>query len=351
MAVPTVATLDPVQGHTGGRTMIDLAGTNFRLPTIPPSGETDGVLLETVEVLFGTELSPLVQVLSDDRLLVTAPINDAGSVAITVRNVDDLGVPIPGESVVLASGYEFLTPKLFTDPKNSSELTRLVMTLIQEMRRQIVGEVSLATHTDYDAATNAELHVVELSTLPGLILIGPDLEENRFYSLNEQPEFEVTPGDPDTEFVETEVPYTVDVTFDIVGFSNNPMEMINLQHAATIFFKKNKVLRMDMDADDLSKGRVEYEIDLTPDGDLKRTGQPNNSNIMSFSGKMVVRGFDIDQTAGIDSGADIAGVPKNEIINRGFTSDETDGVELDPVEQIGISSPLVVRSIKSTGGC
>ena len=154
------------------------------------------------------------------------------------------------------------------------------------------------------------------------------------------------------EFVETEVPYTVDVEFDIIGFSNNPMEMINLQHAATVFFKKNKELLMDLDSTDPSVGRAKYEMDLTTDGDFKRTGQPNNSNLMSFSGRMVIRGFDVDVTAGIDSGGDIAGVPKNEVINRGFTSDEDTGVELDPPEQIGINSdPLVVRSIKSPGGC
>lgn len=327
--------------------MIDLAGTNFRLPDIPPSGETDGILLQTVEVLFGTEPAPNVQVLSADRILVTAPVHDAGAVQITVRNLDNSGDPIAGEEVIQSSAFTFLVPKLFTDNDNISELARLVRLLIVDMRRQIVPEVAISTHTDYDEGTNTELHVAELSALPGLALIGPDLEENRFFSLNETPEFDVTPGDPDTEFVETEVPYTVDVAFDIIGFSNNAMEIINLQHAATVYFKKNKFFVMDKDRDDPSLGKVRYEMEL--ETDFKRNGQPSNSNIISFGGRMVIRGFDIDQTAGIDSGGSIAGIPKNEIINRGFTSDEDTGVQLDEIEQVSLGSSLIVRSIKSPG--
>jgi len=108
------------------------------------------------------------------------------------------------------------------------------------------------------------------------------------------------------------------------------------------------VLRMDVDRNDAAKGRVAYEMSLTDDGGFSRSGQPNNSNIASFSGRMVIRGFDIEDAPGIDSGGDIAGVPKNEVVDRGFVTTE-DGTDLDRVEQVGLSSTLVVRSIKSPG--
>lgn len=46
-------------------------------------------------------------------------------------------------------------------------------------------------------------------------------------------------------------------------------------------------------------GQVRYEMDLTPDGDLKVTSQPNESNVRSFSGRFVVRGFDLEDLAGV----------------------------------------------------
>lgn len=330
--------------------MVDVSGAGFRLPPVPGPGKTDGVLKPTVEVLFGTEPAELVQVLSDDRLFVSLPIHDAGSVSVTIRNLDDNGDPIVGEEVVAAGAFEFVAPSYFTGEAKESELTRLVRTLVLELRRQVIGSVAIGTHTDYDEATNAELFVAELSSIPGLVLIGPDLSENRFYSSNARGEHDVTPGDPDTEFVETREPYTVDLMFSFVGFSDRVMELLNLQSGVLEFFRRNTTLSMDRDRSDPTKGKVSYELDFAPDGEPKRSGQTNASNLVSFAGRMVIRGFDHDHFVGTEAGGTIGGVPKSEIIQRGFTSHPDTGVELDPTEQIGLSSGLVVRSIKSPGG-
>jgi len=65
-------------------------------------------------------------------------------------------------------------------------------------------------------------------------------------------------------------------------------------------------------------GRVRYELDLTPGGDLKVTSQPNESNVRSFSGAFVIRGFDLE---------DLAGVPDDAVIERGVTVED---VVLEP---------------------
>jgi hypothetical protein len=47
---------------------------------------------------------------------------------------------------------------------------------------------------------------------------------------------------------------------------------------------------MPRDAANALVGRVRYEMDFAPDGDLRVTSQPNESNVRSFSGSFVIRG-------------------------------------------------------------
>jgi hypothetical protein len=49
-------------------------------------------------------------------------------------------------------------------------------------------------------------------------------------------------------------------------------------------------------------------MDIARDGDLKVTSQPNESNVRSFSGRCVVRGFDLE---------DLAGFPGEGVTTRG----------------------------------
>jgi len=238
-------------------------------------------------------------------------------------------------------------PRLTTEPSNASDLQRVIETLILELRRQVVEEVSLSTHTDYDS-DGTRIAVFELAALPGISIVGPFLSENRFYSQNENPVYE--DGD---EYIETEVPYTVDLEFDLFGVSDRAMEMINLMTATIGFFRKNKELRMDRIAADPGVGRVEYEIDFTVGGEPKVSETPpGNSNLHSFSSRMIIRGFDIEDTAGLQLGL-ISGTNalQSQVFRRGGTIGEN-GPTLDPVSQMALSSPPMrsVPVLLPTGG-
>lgn len=307
MAVPTFTSTDPATIHTGGQCLVNIIGTGFRVPPLPPPnlGQIADPVGPGVEVLFGDAASALVMVLSETRLLVRAPpspidvvkANDygEGSVSITIRNLDDDGVPIPGEEVIAPDALTYQRAQLATE----TDLTRLVRTLIRMLRRETIANVSHSTHTDFDADPSDLLNITELAELPGIAILGPTLNENRFYSTNVNP----SADDPlwAGERNVWRVPYTVDVNFTIVGVTDQKQEMLNLLPLVTQFFERNPFIYLQRDPDDASAGSVRYEMDFTADGDLRDVSAPNESNLRAFSGTFVIRGFDVEGVAGFQT--------------------------------------------------
>jgi hypothetical protein len=291
VAAPTIDSLTPATGPTGGRTLVDVLGSGFRLPPPPPAEGPAPPVGPTVAVLVGSRPALDVDVLASDRLTFLTPPGEAGPADVVVQNLDDDGEPIAGEEATAPGAFAYVQPRLAVE----SDLTRLVRTLLRELKRQVHPNVSLTVQTDFDAQTGDELHLTELASLPGLVLVGPELTENRFYSLNSP--LEVAVGDGTA--VRRRVPYTVDLGFTLLGVADHTTELLNLMAATELFFHRNKYLEMDRDAGSPIAGRVRYEMDFTPDGDLRVTSQPNESNVRSFSGSFVVRGFDFEDLAGV----------------------------------------------------
>jgi hypothetical protein len=82
--------------------------------------------------------------------------------------------------------------------------------------------------------------------------------------------------------------------------------------ATQLFFHKNKYLELARDPANASAGAVRYEMDVAHDGGLKTTSTPNESNVRSFSGRFVVRGFDLE---------DLAGFAGESVVERGAVVD------------------------------
>lgn len=295
MPVPSVTSLNPSTGPTGGRTLVDVEGAGFRLPPPPPPSGPTPPPRPTVEVLVGGHEATEVRVRTTDRLTFISPIGDAGPADIVVRNLDDAGDPIAGEESTLAGGFTYRLPPLAAE----SDLARLVRTLLRELKRQVLPNVSLTVQTDFDAQTGDELHIAELASLPALVLVGPELREDRFYSLNQLSEGAGASG----TILRRRVPYTVDLAFTLIGASDHTVELLNLMAATELFFHKNKFLEMPRDPSSALAGRVRYEMDFAPDGDLRVTSQASESNVRSFSGSFVIRGFDLEELAGLPGDA------------------------------------------------
>lgn len=310
--IPAGSTVgDPAEGPTAGRSLVDIWGRNFRKPPDPPSSGPTGSTVsglvvasepQTVSVTFGGAAAERVIFLSPIHLQVITPITPLagtkagnwgeGSVDVVVTNLDDDGDAIPGETVTVADGFTYRHVKL--DATTPSDLLRLVETLIQELKKQVIPEVILTQSTDYDSATGDGLNIVDIAKTPAIVIIGPDLPENRFYSRNDQPE-EVE-GEEVTIYRK---PRTVDLLFDVIGIASDSIkELLNLEALMNEFMDRNPFISMIRDPADLSKGSVSYEFDIQPNGDFRTSKRPSNSNIRVFTGAIMIRGFDIEGFAG-----------------------------------------------------
>jgi hypothetical protein len=319
MPAPTITSLNPSSGPTGGRTLVEVEGTGFRLPPPPPPSGPTPPPKPTVQALVGGREATDVRVRAPERLTFLSPVGDVGPADVVLRNLDDAGAPIPGEEAVLPGGFTYRLPPLTAE----SDLVRLVRTLLRELKRQVLPKVSLTVQTDCDAQTGDELHIAELASLLALVLVGPELREDRFYSLNQLPEVSGAAG----TVLRRRVPYTVDLVFTLIGASDHTVELLNLMAATELFFHRNKFLEMDRDPASALGGRVRYEMDLAPEGDLRVTSQPNASNVRSFSGSFVIRGFDLE---------DLAGVAGDAVAEQTAPVDE---LVIAPPEQLNVPPP------------
>jgi hypothetical protein len=294
----SIVRVTPSSGPTSGNLLVEIFGAGFQLPGFGTANA--GGIRPPVAVRVGPRPARDVRVLAVDRLTCIVPVGDAGAADVVVQNLDANDEPIPGEQAIAPDAFVYQRPSLMVE----ADLTRLVRTLLHELKRQVLDNVVLTIHTDFDASAGVELHLAQIARLPALVLVGPELTEDRFFSLNQLPEVATGPG----EFVQRRVPYTVDLGFAVIGISDHTTELLNLLATTQLFFHRNQYLELDRDPADPGAGRVRYEMAIARDGALKVTSQPNESNVRSFSGRFVVRGFDLE---------DLAGVPDEGVVARG----------------------------------
>lgn len=338
MAVPTFTSVTPSFVHTSGKTAVMIEGTNFRLPVIQADGPTDGASLRSVEVLFGSEPAIEANAVDVSRIEAIAPVSDPATVAITIRNVENDGTPIPGEEVVVPAAFEFRHANLTSERENASDLQRAVRKIIRDLKQQVHPNVALTTDTDYDAPDNVEIHVVEIADKPAIVLIGPSLEENRFYSVNGEQDFnderQLYEGGEDDQFenfVSTYQPFTVDISFEVIVVSDRQMEALNLSHLLMMFFRKNTSFKLDR-SNDPADGEVEFEMAMT--SAPRPASAAGNSNVHSYTSAFTIYGFDIDSTAGLeDASSGVGWVRRQDVFRIGKTAES---VDLDPVESVAV---------------
>jgi hypothetical protein len=297
MALPTITSIQPARGPASGQTLITITGTGMRLPPQPPAGRpTKGGLPQTVEIRIGAQPATRVLVREDATNLggtiatCLTPAGTPGPADLIIQNLDDAGQPIAGEAVLLPSAFIYERTALSTE----SSLTRLVRTLLRAFKAQVIENVNLTVHTDFDASPEEGVHLAAVARLPALVLAGPELRQSRMYSINQQPVRELRDG-----LALHRVPYTVDVGFTLIGMTDRTAELLNLMSLCTLFLHKNKHLLVAREPDAPEAGHVAYEMDFAPGGQFQVRSQASESNVRHFVGELVIRGFDIDEPDGI----------------------------------------------------
>ncbi len=176
MAAPTITSISPVQTLTAGNSLITIRGTNFRVPTSLP------VLGPTMQVSFGSSAAVDVSVLASDLVVAICPARETGSVSVVVKNLDDAGAPITGETATLSNALTYVMPKHTREYEH--DLTRLVRTVLQKMKASLHAEIVRRKHTDATDQASESISILANAKLPSIVVFGPRLAENRFYSTN-----------------------------------------------------------------------------------------------------------------------------------------------------------------------
>lgn len=285
MSTVALLSVSPIVGPTSGGDIVRVRGRGFAHRIDVRFGGVPGDVLN-VRTAGGVSLAD-----------VRTPLRVPGLVDVEVSNLDDAGDPILGESAVLFDAYRFERPRLARE----SDLTRLIRTLLRELKVQVCANVSASVSVDYDDAPEDGLRLVAMATLPSIVVSGPVLRESRFYALSVPDEdIEETPSG--VEIRRRKLPYTVDLAFTITVASERTAELFNLMAAMATFLNRNHWIAMARDPDVPTRGKVRWELEA--DGEF-RTQLEGRDDVRAFTCGLVIRGFDIDEGLPLDVGATV----------------------------------------------
>lgn len=282
MAIPSISSVQPAVGPSSGGDLVRIVGTD---------------VADHVRVFFGDALAMTASVRDEAGLRIVdvrTPAREAGVVDVELQNLDATGVPVPGESIVLASAYRFARPTVARE----ADLTRVIRQLLRELKRQVLANVSATVSVDYDDTVIDGLNVIAMAKVPSLVLSGPTLRPNRFYSAN-VPHEDVVGGVSGPELVRRKPPYTVDLVFTLTAASERTVELFNLMAAVATFLNRNRWLELARNPAYASRDVVRWEMDA--DGEF-RTQLAGKDDVRAFSCGFVVRGFDVDEGLPLDLG-------------------------------------------------
>lgn len=222
---------------------------------------------------------------------VSTPTHEPGVVDVELQNLDATGHPIPGERAVLPLAYRFERPAIARE----ADLTRVIRQLLHELKRQVVANVTTSVSVDYDDTTDGQ-SIIAMAKLPSLVLTGPTLRQNRFYSANE-PHYDVVGTLAGLQAVRRKPPLTVDLVFGLIVGSSRTAELFNLMGSVATFLNRNRWLELPRNPSAPDRGAVRWELEA--DGDF-RTQLASRDDLRVFTCGFVVRGFDVDEGLPLD---------------------------------------------------
>jgi hypothetical protein len=285
MAKPTLTSISPASGPSSGGDLVTL----------------QGAFASRIAVRFGDAPAIVISVRDEGGVSIAqvrTPTHAEAPVDVTLSHVDAAGNPVVGESIALAGAYRFLRPRIVRE----ADLTRLIRTLLRELKRQVIENVSLSVAVDFDDAPLDGLDVTAIAKLPSLVMSGPRIKENRFYSTNTLEE-EIVAGANGPEIRRRRPPFTVDLEFALTGASDRAVELLNMMTAVAVFLDRNRWLSMDRDPADPTGGAVRWEMDAS--GELQ-TNLEGKDDVRAFTWGLVIRGFDVDEGLPLDIGKAVA---------------------------------------------
>jgi len=309
MAVPTITAVSPQTGAPTGGQLAQITGTGFRLPT-PPGPEIPApVAPPSVRVAFGGVQSPRVDVISATRLLVAVPkrsmpIGTDGQttlgevvVDVTVENIDDVGALIPGETATSSAAYTYVRPGVAYDSGPYS-VTRVTALLIDLLRSEVLANTVLETSTDYDPNTGTAQ--IEVQKTPQLILTGPSLTFNAFFTFRGA--YPVPGLNPGETFLKRRH-RVVDLEYEIIGVTNSTVELNNLIELLEVVVDRNVSLQFECTPGQGDFIPLELRWEVDPRYERQGASPGLISDLRVFRSTVEVVGLPLTEIAGVDRDA------------------------------------------------
>lgn len=292
---PTVTTISPAVGFTAGGSLIEIAGTDFRLPTPAPSSGSGPVPVPppSVRVTFGGVEARRVGVVSSTRLLVLIPEHDQGVFDVVVENLDDFGAQIGVATVV--EGFTFSRPIFVSEEEPRP--TKVTRALIRAFKRWITPNVVYTQHVDYSDDPLSEISREAEVQLPFLLLAGPTFRKSiGIYRRNVEP----TTSDDAGVLTESRNPDTRDLVFGLTLAIDSATSLLSMVNATLAAVNRNHSIYVDIGESEPTK----FEIRIEGDPDMQ--SRATKSSVFSATMTVAVLAVDILEIPGIESDAQTA---------------------------------------------
>jgi IPT/TIG domain len=284
MAAPTFSSVTPATGLSGGGSLVVITGTGFDVQAVL------GDPVPVVSVQFGGLYARDVRVTSPTRLTCLPPRGEiaddqnALAVDVTITN-EDQAAP---NSVTAAAAYTYRRPDL--SENSPAHLTDVLYTLVKRMRQQIIANVAITTHVDYDLSASDLLDRIAAAELPVVILEQLKLDLLPVVNNNEAPLALLPDGDPDpTDFERRDQVRQVNLAFDVRLVTKSEKQLWNLIQAAVAFTQRNEYLAdVPRDPFDSGAGVVRYPLSIVDD--FAVAGVQSRANVREAVGSWLIEG-------------------------------------------------------------
>lgn len=268
----------PATGPCGGGQVVVITGAGFLRPSLAG-------YLATVRVRFGDATSPLVRVLRGNMLHATTPatplgieVGGEGLVDVEVANLDEDGIPIPGEVATATGAYQYRLPRL--DSGQDQAVAEVERALIIWLSTRVCANSLSGQSVEYDDSDVAI--VPEIAKLPAIVISGPDVASPMFPRENRV----LLPGfvlDPEGRAQVMRHTVQVDLLYRVTGQAAGRAAMLNLMSALMSEIDRAQSITVPTE-------RSEVRMDLGFDGDGRPRGdmRPSDSDLHSFTARIRV---------------------------------------------------------------
>lgn len=296
MSVPTITSVTPSSGVTRGGNLVEIEGTNFRVPSDgTPESLGNGKAVPTISVQFDGVSSDYAHAITSSRAIARVPQwrgdpkDIPKSMTVRLANLDDSHVEIPGENVELADGYTVERPRLTV----RGITVRVMREFLEEIRRHIHPNVWFTTERFYWDMSEGVPDEIRQATKPLVHINGLSMEAN---------EDEQGMGGKDVE-TSSEVWHTypngraVDLvigSIDIYSSAEHTDEIFNLGRAMVAFADECPFLTVERESWDVGDEDYKYPMTLPDDGLPSYDVGPSMDGLKYCRVSMVIEGIELN---------------------------------------------------------